>query len=106
MRTLLKITIPVESGNKAIKDGSLPATMTLLTETLQPEANYFYPENGQRTAIFVFDMKDSNQIPVIVEPLFINLNAKVELYPVMNSVDLKIGLDQVVKNVNKVPVAA
>jgi hypothetical protein len=38
-------------------------------------------------------MKDASDIPIIVEPLFEGLNAKVQLLPVMNADDLKKGLD-------------
>jgi hypothetical protein len=37
-------------------------------------------------------MKDSAEIPVIVEPLFIGLGAELELVPVMNADDLRKGL--------------
>lgn len=50
MRMMLKISIPVEAGNNAIKDGSLPSTIQGLIERLKPEASYFFPEDGQRTA--------------------------------------------------------
>ena len=106
MRTMLKIVMPVEPGNKAVKDGSLPKTIQSLLQDLQPEASYFYPENGRRTALFVFDMKDATQIPVIAEPLFLTLNAEVSFVPVMNAEDLKVGLDKTMKKAGRVPVAA
>jgi hypothetical protein len=37
-------------------------------------------------------MKDSSEIPVIAEPLFIGLGAQLELVPVMNPDDLRKGL--------------
>jgi hypothetical protein len=39
-----------------------------------------------------FDMADTSQIPELIEPFFLNLNAKVELVPVMNGDDLRKGL--------------
>jgi hypothetical protein len=39
-----------------------------------------------------FEMKDSADIPVIAEPLFIGLAAALEFVPVMNPDDLKRGL--------------
>lgn len=91
MRTLLKITVPVEAGNKAINDGTLPATLKALAEKLKPEAMYFTP-TGQRSAMLVFDLADTSQIPSIAEPLFENLQAQVEFHPVMNFEDLQKGL--------------
>jgi len=92
MRTLLRITVPVEAGNIAIRDGRLQKLIASNLETLKPEAAYFYPERGQRSAIFVFDMKDSSEIAKIAEPFFLELNATVEYFPVMNPDDLTKGL--------------
>jgi hypothetical protein len=39
-----------------------------------------------------FDMRDSADIPPIVEPLFMGIDAEVELLPVMNVDDLRKGL--------------
>lgn len=94
MRTLMKVVMPVETGNKAITDGSLPKTIQTLVERSKPEASYFYAENGKRTMLFVMDMKEASQIPELVEPLFMELNAEVSLFPVMNAADLKTGLEK------------
>jgi len=106
MRTLLKVSIPVKSGNKTIKDGTLPKTIQELSEAIRPEAAYFYAENGKRTALFVFDMKDPSQIPAVAEPLFMNLEASVDFWPLMNEADLKAGLEKWAKSNGKAPVTA
>ena len=98
MRMMLKVTIPVETGNTAIKDGRLPLTLQNTSERLKPEAAYFFAEDGKRTALFVFDMQDVSQIPPIVEPLFMGMNASLTMVPVMNADDLKKGLAQAAKN--------
>jgi hypothetical protein len=97
MRVLMKMSIPVEAGNKAIKDGSLPKTMTAFVEQMKPEVAYFMPENGKRTAIFVFDLKDPSSIPIAAEPFFTNLNASIEMTPVMNIEDMKAGVQKAMK---------
>ena len=91
MRTMVKITVPVEAGNKAFRDGTLQETIMGMIDELKPEAAYFFPERGIRTAMFFIDLKDSSDIPVIAEPLFERLNASVELLTVMNADDLKKG---------------
>jgi hypothetical protein len=93
MRTILKVSLPVEKSNQAIKDGSLPRTMTGFVDEFKPEAAYFYAEGGLRTAIFVFDLRDPAQIPSVVERFFVSLNAEATLYPAMNVADLKKGLE-------------
>lgn len=92
MRTLLKIKLDVEAANKAIVDGTLGQVIDSLVEKIRPEASYFLAEDGRRTAYFVFDMKNSSEIPGIVEPFFMKLNAEVTFTPVMNHDDLKKGL--------------
>jgi hypothetical protein len=93
MRMMLKVMIPTETGNQAIKDGSLHKILEAAMNKLKPEAAYFLPEQGLRSAIMFFDMKDASEIPVIVEPLFAGLNARVQLLPVMNRDDLQKGLN-------------
>lgn len=98
MRTMLKISLPVERSNQAIKDGTLPKTLNSVMDQIKPEASYFYAENGLRTAVLIFDMKDPSQIPVIAEPFFMNLDAAVDFRPVMNAQDLKAGLEKAAKS--------
>ena len=92
MRTMLTIRVPVQAGNRAIKDGTLAKTMEAMGQRLKPEASYFYPVDGLRAAMFVFDMKDPSEIPQIAEVLFQNLEAEVSFTPVMNRDDLQKGL--------------
>lgn len=94
MRMLLKINMPVEQGNEAAKSGVLQRTIQSTIEALKPEAAYFYPEDGKRTAIMVFDMKGSWQLPGTVEPLFQTLGASVHVTPVMNGEDLQRGFKE------------
>ena len=94
MRTMLKVSMPVAAANRAIKDGTLPKIMVATMESLRPEASYFFADGGMRTAMFVFDMKESSQIPSIVEPFFMNMDAAVQFTPVMNAEELKTGLEK------------
>ena len=95
MRTMLRWTVPVGRGNEAIKDGSLQQTLEALAQQLNPEAAYFWPEDGERAGLMVFDMADPSEIPQIAEQLFMNLDAAVEFTPVMNADDLKRALAKV-----------
>ena len=95
MRMMLRWTVPVAKGNETIRDGSLAQTIQSLLEELEPEAAYFWPENGERAGMIIFDMADTTQIPQIAEPLFMNVDAAVEFLPVMNADDLKEALEKV-----------
>jgi hypothetical protein len=94
MRMLLKISMPVGAGNEAAKSGALQQTIQATMAALKPEAAYFYPEDGKRTAIMIFEMTGSWQLPAIVEPLFTKLGASVHVTPVMSAEDLQRGFKE------------
>lgn len=94
MRTLLRVTLDdIDAANKAIMDGDMQKILKSTMEKLKPEACYFHTNNGCRFCFMVFDLKDTWEIPVIAEPFFTKLKAKVEYCPVMNAEDLQKGLD-------------
>ncbi len=104
MRCLLKVLIPVEAGNAAIADGSLPKTIDSILADLKPEAAYFMDEHGKRSGFIFFDLKDASQIPAVAEPWFLAFNAHVEFHPAMNLEDLKKaapGIEKAVKNYHR-----
>ncbi len=95
MRTLLKAQFPVDAGNRAITEGKMEKLFEDQINRLRPEATYFYTEKGLRTCLMVFDLKDPSDMPVIAEPLFMEMNATVEFHPVMNVNDLQKGLENI-----------
>ena len=100
MRFLIKVNIPVQSGNAAAKAGKLAATIQAIVSELKPEAVYFSDDNGMRTAFLFVDLKDAAQIPVVAEPWFLAFNAGISIHPVMVPDDLaKAGaaIDRAVK---------
>ncbi|MBI2520483.1 MAG: hypothetical protein HYV97_08695 [Bdellovibrio sp.] len=97
MRMLMKVSIPVEQGNKALRDGSLQKTVMGLVEAVKLEASYFTTEYGKRTGYYFFDMSDSKLMPTLAEPFFQKLDAEVTWTPVMDMADLKAGLEKVTK---------
>ena len=98
MRMLLRVSIPVESGNAAAKAGTIGSTIERIVADLKPEAAYFFADdNGERSGSIVFDMKDTSQIPAIAEPWFLAFNARISLRPVMSPQDLAAGLPGMAK---------
>ncbi|MBL8676129.1 MAG: hypothetical protein JNJ47_01705 [Alphaproteobacteria bacterium] len=89
MRMLLRVSIPVKTGNVAAKAGALGTTIEQILAKLKPEAAYFFvDDNGQRSGFIVFNMEDTSQIPEVAEPWFLAFNAKVHFQPIMNLQDL------------------
>ena len=97
MRMMMKVSIPVEMGNKGVKEGMLPKTVMSFVDAMKPETAFFTAEGGKRTAFFVFDLSDPTMIPTIAEPFFMNLNASIELSPVMNLAEMKAGVEKAMK---------
>jgi hypothetical protein len=95
---MMKVSIPVDGGNKGVKEGTLPKTVMGFVEQVKPEACYFTAEGGKRTAYLFFDLKDATMIPTIAEPFFMNLGAGVDLAPVMNLEDMQVGIEKAMKH--------
>jgi hypothetical protein len=98
---LLKVTIPVESGNAAAKAGKLGATIQSILAELKPEAVYFTDNEGQRSGLIFLDLQDASQIPAIAEPWMLAFNASIELHPVMIPDDLARAGSAIEKAVKK-----
>lgn len=60
-----------------------------------PEAMYFTTFDGRRTAFVIFDLSDPSDMPPFAEPFFMDLEADVEMSPVMSGADLEKGLSQI-----------
>ncbi|MFF0424717.1 hypothetical protein [Streptomyces sp. NPDC004520] len=95
MRMLLKIQMDTPASNEAIRQGSLLKLMEGALQELKPEAAYFTVEDGCRTGYLFFDLDDPSRLPVISEPFFMGVNAKIHYSPVMNPEDLRKGLSAI-----------
>jgi len=87
MRVLVKVSMPVEAGNVAARNGF--QTLESILQELKPEAAYFYAEHGKRSALLIIEMAETSRIPAIAEPFFMAFNATVEFHPVMVPEDLR-----------------
>ncbi len=92
VRTMIRVIVPVETGNSALKSGHLQKVIGEAIQRMKPEAAYFTADRGTRTAYFVVDMQDQSQMPLYGEPFFQELHASVEFMPVMTADDLKSAL--------------
>jgi hypothetical protein len=95
MRMMMKVQLDTEAASNAIADGSLPRVFEQMMSQLNPEAAYFGPEDGMRTAFIVFDLESPSQLPPISEPLFKMGKANIKMFPVMDRADLQTGLQQI-----------
>jgi hypothetical protein len=82
MKFLIKARIPVEMGNKLIKDGSLLTMMNEYFAKAKPEALYFTITGGKRTVVFVVNLPSADKLPEFTEPLWMGMNAELYWVPV------------------------
>ena len=88
MRFILKVRIPNDTGNTALRDPKFGAKMGELLKEIKAEAAYFSTIDGQRGGYIIVNMDDASQMPAIAEPFFLWLGADVTASPVMAPEDL------------------
>ena len=88
MRIIMHVSLPVETFNKAVRDGSVAATMKQILADQKPEAAYFCEWNGQRSGMLVVNVNDPREIPAFAEPWFLKFNATITFHPAMTAEEL------------------
>lgn len=82
----------MEPANEMIKDGRMAGLIQEFMAKYKPEVAYFMTLDGCRTAMFIVDMADNASMVPMGEPFFMDLNAKLDVIPVMTPEDLRRGL--------------
>jgi hypothetical protein len=100
MRFLIQAKIPTQSGNLMLQDPKLLNKLQTYINKAKAEVTYFFEDEGDRVAAFIVDIPRASEIPVLIEPLFSGMGARVELHPVMSFDDLKNGLPSAVVEAN------
>ena len=97
MRMLLKASPRGDAGNKAILDGTFGRVLGQFMERFHPEAVYFTTEDGERTALLIFDLKSEADMVAAAEPFWNELHATVNWSPAMTAEDVQKGLAALAK---------
>jgi len=84
----MKVTLPVDAGNAAVRNGSLGPTIQKILADLKPEAAYFAEDSGTRAGYIFFQIDDSSELPAVAEPWFLAFNAALTVRPAMTVEDL------------------
>jgi hypothetical protein len=101
MRMMMKVSLPVETANVGVRNGTLGPTIQKILADLKPEAAYFAEDNGMRTGYIFFHMTESSELPAVAEPWFLAFNASLTVRPAMTPQDLAAagpGFERAVKN--------
>ena len=88
MRYIMRVRIPMERGNEAIRDPQFGQKMSEVLGEVKAEAAYFTTLDGQRGAFVVVNLNDASEMPAVAEPFFLWLNADIDWFPVMKPEDL------------------
>ena len=88
MRFLLKVQMPTEAGNRAVRDPNFGQTMQEILTAIKAEASYWVADGGHRTGYIVVQIQEPHELPNIAEPFFQGLGATVEAFPAMTIEDL------------------
>jgi len=98
MKLMVNFELPTEFLNTLSREGKAGSTMTEIMEELEPEAAYFYAPNGRRGGTMILSIDDASQIPAILEPFYLRLEAKCECHLVMSPEELsRAGLEELGK---------
>ena len=92
MRMMMKVSVPIETANKTIQDGTMQKVLQAQLEKLRPESVYFFAEDDVRTMLLFVDVKDASDMPVIADPFFQGVNARIRFTPVMTLQDFQTGM--------------
>jgi len=94
MKFMLRLHFPAEHGNKMLQDPNFQKNLEGVLNQIKPEAAYFCPIEGERGMYLVVNLQSADMIVKIAEPLWMALNCKMDLTPVMELSDLKKGLQK------------
>ncbi|MGB3049632.1 MAG: DUF3303 family protein [Polyangiales bacterium] len=89
MRYVVKLTLPVEKFNQAVRDGTVGEKIQSILEDSNPEAAYFTARDGSRGGYLIINMENASEIPKYAEPWFLHFDAEVEFLPAMTPQDLQ-----------------
>ena len=101
MKFMLKLTFANPSANEKIKDPKFGENMGKILEEIKAEAAYFGLIDGKRGGYIVINLNDATDMVKVAEPLFLYLNADIDLLPVMSPQELGKAapyMNQAVKN--------
>ncbi|MEU6573352.1 hypothetical protein [Streptomyces sp. NPDC046805] len=95
MRVMFKAMLDTEKANDIVREDQMAELMKSIVDRVKPEAAYFGSLGGRRTVLLFLDLKDSSELPPLAEPFFTQLNAEIEVTPVMNVDDLQQGFGRI-----------
>lgn len=94
MRLMLRVAMDTDRTNELILAGTMGSTIEEILAKLKPESAYFHATDGGRGFTLVIDAPDAASLPSLVEPLWLQVGATIDVIPVMNAEELDVGLSR------------
>ncbi len=88
MRMMMRVQMPIEPFNTAVKDGTAGPKMKKILDAIKPEHAFFGSYEGKRGGILIVNIDSPSDVPRLSEPWFLTFNASVELSICMTPEDL------------------
>ncbi|MCA8879800.1 MAG: hypothetical protein KDA73_07545 [Rhodobacteraceae bacterium] len=88
---MLKVRIPTDAGNRAIRDGSLQETFDKVIARIKPEAVYYSMDEGKRCVFMFYEISESAAFLSVHEPFFQKIGAEVFDAPALSHDDMVKG---------------
>lgn len=88
MKMILTVEMPNEPFNTLVREKKVGALIGRILAEMKPEVAYFGEQDGGRGGIFVVEVTEASQIPVLAEPFFLNFNATCKFRVAMTPEDL------------------
>jgi hypothetical protein len=98
---IMKVTIPVETGNRLVLSGKMGAAVQMFMEDVKPEAAYFTEDSGRRCGYLFVDVDDPAVFPALAEPAMLAFNASVEFRPLMTPEEFAKAAPAIAKSVDR-----
>jgi hypothetical protein len=96
MKYLLEATIPNDAGNRNLMSGKLLQDFQRYIDEVKPQAVYAAAD-GQRTIFFLVDLSNPEDLPSILEPLWIDLEADIRALPVLDGAEFERAIPGIMK---------
>jgi hypothetical protein len=89
MKMLLSVDFPLEPFNSLVRSGKAGEILGRILETIKPETAYFTEQDGKRGGIFVVNVQNPSDVPVLAEPFFLKFNASCKFRVLMSPEELQ-----------------
>ena len=94
MRMLVSVDLDTDKGNELLRNGTMGDVIQSIMATVRPEVAYFHERNGGRAITLVVEADDNASMVPLLQPFWMELDARVQAVPCMTAEDLGAGMSR------------